>query len=324
MSKANKIAWIDDNPSRARTALELGAEFINVKDADLAGEVEHLLKGPQRRLVILDHILDKTTSTNPIFQRGSTIAEAIKEKWPACPVLGVTNADKVDKIDLRTKQAYDDVLPFSDFSKYFDHIEVVAKDFARVTNATLRKPADLVALLKPPGEDEERLEAALPDDLQRSLRDTSVGSRTYRWVNHLMRRPGFLYDDLWSATFLGVNDRGFTKIRDSFNRANYDGVFARDDDPRWWVSRLAQLLYKQVEPQPREMSWHVGRRLPGIRRKYYSQCYADCGDESPPEVVAYLDASSEDRRPMHLKCTVLHPRYKRELYFEDVRMMRGK
>src|SRR3989442_4140180 len=101
MKKSRKIAWIDDNPGRERTAQDLGADFINVKDADLATQVETLLTGPQRPLVILDHILDKTSSKNPVFQRGSTIAEAIKEKWPACPVIGVTNADRVDEIDVR-------------------------------------------------------------------------------------------------------------------------------------------------------------------------------------------------------------------------------
>lgn len=323
MSKSTRIAWIDDNPDRSRTAGELQAEFINVKNADLAKKVEELLNGPQRPLVILDHILDKTSSTNPVFQRGSTIAEAIKEKWPACPVIGVTNADKVDEIDLRTKQAYDDLLSFSDFRKYFDRIGPIAKDFARIGDTSFKKPADLVALLEPPSDDEERLLAALTDELKGSLRDASVGSRMYRWVTQLMSRAGFLYDDLWTATFLGLNTQGFSKVREVFDDAIYRGVFTRENDPRWWVSQLAELLYEQADPRSGEMSWHVGRRLPGITPKHYSQCYS-CQDESPPEVVAYLDASSDERYPMHLKCTVLHPRYARELYFEDVRMMRGK
>jgi hypothetical protein len=323
MSKANKIAWIDDNPDRARTADELGAEFINVKNADLAAKVEELLKGSQRPLVIVDHILDKTSSTNPVFQRGSTIAEALKERWPACPVIGVTNADKADRIDLRTKQAYDDLLSFSDFRKHFDRIQPIAKDFARITRASVRKPADLIELLEAPSEDEERLTAALPDDLKRSPRDPSVGSRMYGWVNHLLSRPGFLYDELWTATFLGLNHQGFDKVRQIFDRATYRGVFARPDDPRWWVSRVAQLLYQKVEPRSGELSWNVGRRLAGIKPEHYSECYC-CDEDSPPEIVAYLDASSDERYPMHLNCTVLHPRYKRELYFEDVRVMRGK
>lgn len=317
-----KMAWIDDNPNRARTADDLGAEFINVKNADLAGRLEELLKGPRRPLVILDHILDKTSSTNPIFQRGSTLAEAIKEKWPGCPVIGVTNID-IDDIDLRTKQTYDALLSFADFGKHFDQIQPIAIDFGRICDATLRKPADVVALLKPPTEDEVRLTAALPDDLKRAPRDASVASRMYRWVIQLRSRAGFLYDDLWAATYLGLKTEGFAKVQKIFSRAQYQGVFARPDDPRWWVSRLAEILYKQVKPQSGEVSWDVGRRLPGIRREHFSQCYG-CSHDSPPEVVAYLDASGGDRHPMHLKCTVLHPRYQRELYFEDVRMMRGK
>src|SRR5688500_16843645 len=102
MSKSNRIAWIDDNPNRESTADVLGAQFISVKGADLAAAVEQLLNAPQRPLVILDHILDKTLSDNPVFQRGSTIAEAIKEQWPSCPVIGVTNAKTVGGINLRT------------------------------------------------------------------------------------------------------------------------------------------------------------------------------------------------------------------------------
>jgi hypothetical protein len=323
MSRLSKIAWIDDNPDRSRTASELGAEFINVKNADLAAKVEELLNGPQRALVILDHILDKTSSKNPIFHRGSTIAEAIKEKWPSCPVIGVTNANKVGEIDLRTKQVYDDLLSFSDFRTYFDRIAPIAKDFKRIGDASFKKPADLVALLKPPSEDEERLLTALPDDLKATLRDASVGSRMYQWVTQLMSRAGFLYDELWTATFLGLNEQGFSKVGEIFDGAVYRGVFARENDIRWWASELAELLFKAAEPQTGEMSWDVGRRLPGITPKHYSECYS-CEDETPPEVVAYLDSSSDERYPMHLKCTVLHPRYSRELYFEDVRMMRGK
>jgi len=321
MKTSTKLIWIDDNPDRARTAEDLGADFINVKNGDLEKEVETLLNGPRRPLVILDHILDKTSSTNPLFQRGSTIAEAIKEQWPACPVIGVTNADQVGEIDLRTKQTYDDLLSFVDFRRHFDRMKPIARDFARIANATLRKPQDLVALLKPPSEERERLEFALPDHLKRSLADSSVASRSYRWVNHLMNRPGFLYDAVWSATFLGLNKHGFLKVSSIFERARYDGIFSRDNDPRWWLSRLTELLYRKVAPRPGELSWHVGRRLPGLRHSHFSRCYA-CNDEFP-EVVAYLDVSSNERRPMHLKCTTLHPRYERELYFEDVRMMRG-
>jgi hypothetical protein len=136
-----------------------------------------------------------------------------------------------------------------------------------------------------------------------------------------MSRAGFLYDKLWSATALGLNETGFDKVVDDFDSAKYKGVFYRDNDPRWWTSHLMSSLYKICKPQSGELSWQVGRRLPSIKTQDYSRCYV-CNNEFP-ETVAYLDSASSERRPMHLGCTVLHPRYKRELYFEDVRMLRG-
>jgi len=323
MSTSKRIVWIDDNPGRQRTADDISAKFINVQNRDLAQEVEKLLSGPPPSLVILDHVLDKTTTKNLAFQKGSTIAEAIKEKWPFCPVVGVTNVDNVQDIDVRTKGIYDALFPFQDFGQYMDRIDAIKKGFAFVARTKARTARKLVQLLKPPEDEVERLVAALPDDLKKSFSDPSVASRLYRWVDHLMGRPGFLYDKLWGSTFLGITQSGFEKIADRLEKGKYGGVFTRDVEPRWWLSRLSALLYKQCKPEPGEMSWHTGRRLPGIKGEHFSRCYV-C-DEEFPETVAYLDAVSDaGRAAMHLKCTVLHLRYQRELYFEDIRLMQGK
>ncbi len=324
MSTSKTIVWIDDNPGRERTAEDVDAKFVNVKNKDLATKVEELLSGPPPPLVILDHVLDKTKSENSIFQKGSTIAEAIKEKWPFCPVVGITNVDNVQDIDLRTKGTYDALFSFQDFRKCIGRIDAIRKGFALVARKEARTARKLVQLLKPPEDEIDRLVAALPDDLKESSKDASVASRLYRWVeDYLMARPGFLYDGLWAATFLGLTESGFQKVAEQFKKAKYTGIFAPNDDPRWWSSRLSELLYKRCKPKPEEISWHVGRRLRGIKKEHYSRCYV-CREEFP-DTVAYLDTGSDaGRAAMHLKCTVLHPRYKRELYFEDIRMMQGE
>ena len=321
MSASRTVIWIDDNPERKRTADDLGIRFVNVRDADLAKKVEDLLRGRQPKLIILDHILDKTATTNPLFKRGSTIAEAIKEQWPACPVVGVTNVDNVRDIDERTKGIYDALFSFQDFHKHIDHLYTIRKGFALVARRRARSARKLVQLLKPPEEEVDRLVATLPDDLKKSFYDPSVASRLYRWVDHLTGRPGFLYDRLWAATLLGLAVSGFEKVAESFEKGKYAGVFTRDDEPRWWLTRISELLYKQCDPEPGEMSWDTGRRLSGIRKEHFSRCYS-CNKEFP-ETVAFLDERSDERHAMHLKCTVLDPRYKRELYFEDIRMMQG-
>jgi hypothetical protein len=317
MSTSRKVFWIDDDSRRKRTADDIGADFINVHQEDIAKTVDKLLKRAQPSLIILDHILDTTAGTNPFFQRGSTIAEALKENWPTCPVVGVTNAD----IDLRTQRAYDELFPFSHFMDYLEQIEAMKRGFATIARFKARGPKDLLTLLKPPNDESDRLVGALPEDLKNSFRDASVASSLYAWVRKLIDRPGFLYNMLWTATFIGLNAKGFEKVVTYFDKAIYRGVFSLDNDPRWWSSRLSEVLYKRSQPESGEMSWHLGRKLPGIKEEHYSRCHK-C-KEYYPETVAYLDAASDQQRPMHLGCTVLHPRYKRELYFEDIRMMIG-
>ncbi len=321
MSSTRNIIWIDDNPFRQSTAKDLGSRFVNVKGKALAPELEELLNGTPPRLVIIDHVLDKATDSHPLFLKGSTIAEAIKEKWPSCPVIGVTNSDKLKGIDLRTRDAYDALLLFQDFSQYFDRIRGIARGFALAAR-TGRDVQKLIKLLKPPSQDNKRLFEALSDDLKRKPQDPSVASRIFRWVEHLMDRPGFLLDALWSATLLGLNEAGFAKVAPLFEKEKYKGVFVRLDDDRWWSSALLDRLYKRCKPEPGKLSWHMGRQLPGIKKEYFSSCYY-CGKEFP-ETVAFLDEASNEQRAMHLKCTEVHPRHTRELYFEDFRIMRGE
>jgi hypothetical protein len=321
MNKREKIVWIDDNPDRRSTAADLGAAFVDVKGKDLAPVLKSLLEGPSPQLVVIDHVLDKAGGeTHPILLKGSTIAEGLKERWPGCAVVGVTNAPNLTDVDLRTKETYDDLFPFQEFKRYFDRISGIAKGFALLEKKRPR-PQALVKLLRPPDGEVQRLLDALNEDLKTGSQDASVASRIYRWVGRLMERPGFLYNALWSATFLGLNHLGFTKVMNTFKDAKYCGVFTRPDDTRWWRAALSARLYKLCSPQPGELSWHVGRRLRGIKKEHFSICHR-C-KEAYPEIVAYLDEATVEQHAMHLKCTVPHPLYKRELYFEDIRMMRG-
>jgi hypothetical protein len=319
MSLSRKIFWIDDDGRRKRTADDIGADFINVNEEDLGKKVDELLKRPQPSLIVLDHILDKTAGTNPFFKKGSTIAEALKEQWSTCPVVGITNAD-IDTIDLRTQRTYDELFAFSHFREYIETIGAIRRGFATVARFDPRGPKDLLSLLKPPDDEIDRLLSALPEELKNSFRDPSVASNLYTWVEKLINRPGFLYDSLWVATLIGLNEKGFEKVSEHFDKALYRGVFSVDDNPRWWSSLLTVLLYKRCSPEPGEFSWNVGRRLAGVATRFYSHCYV-CDEKDPPEVVAYLDSQADERQPMHLKHTVLHPGFKRELFFEDIRMM---
>jgi hypothetical protein len=212
------------------------------------------------------------------------------------------------------------LLPSQHFEKYIDQIGAIRGGFALFARMPVKSATNIVGLLKPPKGERDRLIEALPENLK-GERDPSMVSRLFRWVEKLIERPGFLFDSLWAATLIGLNADGFDRAMERFKKTRYRGIFAFEKDARWWASSLVKELIEEVGLLNGEMSWNAGRRLSGINAKQYSKCYS-CGNEYP-ETVAYVDEVSVDRKPMHLQCTVLHPRYKRELYFEDIRMMRG-
>jgi hypothetical protein len=303
-------------------------DFKDVTKRKLKETLNEVLAGPEPLLFIIDHILDQTLDQreerNRALERGSVIAEALKSQWPSCPVIGVTAAKNEAKIDLRTKRSYDELASFTEFSKFMPAIPVIAEDFARVSGARIKSTQDILKLVHAPLIDQDRLTVILPDDLKAKLNDRSLPSRLYAWVQQvLVEKPGFLYDELASATLLGIGLQAFRRIRKRFDRAHYKGIFALPERQRWWVSTLTDVLYGQRPPRPREAPWEVGRRLSGISKKDHSRCFV-CSEEFP-ETVAYEDATiNSDRHPMHLHCTVPHPKFSKELFFDEIRMMKAR
>jgi hypothetical protein len=179
---------------------------------------------------------------------------------------------------------------------------------------------EFLELLKAPDEDTERLTRVIPDDLNRNFNDPSFASRAYAWVRRvLVQQPGFLYDQIWAATFLGLKRDSFDKVASLFQPAAYSGVFALPDSSRWWTSTLAKRLCRQCDASPGEPPWLAGRRLPRVQPRDYSVCYV-C-KKPLPETVAFLDVVSDRQYPMHLKCSLPHPRFARQLFFAEARMM---
>jgi hypothetical protein len=125
--------------------------------------------------------------------------------------------------------------PFTQFSSAIRCLPVIARAFARVAGRRLADVKGVVKLLKVPSDDGSRVIAALPADLKSALDDGSFPSRLYAWVRRLLvERPGFLYDELWAATFLGLKLAGFGKVRGLFGAALYKGVFTLRNSERWW------------------------------------------------------------------------------------------
>lgn len=326
MSRETRILWIDDLSRRRNTAdvldgrEDLSVTFRGVAGKNLSEELVQAFKGRKPDLVIVDHFLDKTQVADQAFARGSTVAQAARERWPSCPIVGITAADKRRSIPISEGKLYDELWSFSDFERMIPRLKIIADGFRQLARMRESCVGDLLKRLRPPKDDLERLGATVPEDLRDGLGDGGLVSDAYGWIRHqLLDEPGFVLDRLWAATFLGIRESSFAKVERLLVAAKYDGVFAFPEAPRWWASQISTILYERFPESVAQPPQELGRQLPRIMPKDYSKCYA-CGARLP-DTVAYLDQLGEQKRPMCVRHTAPHPAKTAMLFFEEPRIM---
>ena len=324
MSKEFKFIWIDDDPERSSDSTSLSfrlgieIDFKCVKDKKLTSELESIMLGEEPDLIIIDHKLEDVDSK--IFKTGSSSAALIREKWPACPIVCMTGITK-NKLDSRKVWIYDEVFQIVDISKTDKTLVAIAEGFRKLKKKPPQKLADIIERLKAPKAELKRLEAVIPKVLKENFNDSSLIVNISGWIRRvLFKRPGFLYDRLWTSTLLGLNENGFQKVEDVFVEAKYSGVFNDESNERWWKSEVLRILSKKVEGN--KLPWEKGQLISGLNKGDFSKCYVSNSDF--PEVVAFIDESeSSEQVPMLLKYTERHPNYEDLLYFDEIRIMKA-
>ncbi len=324
MKRKYTILWVDDDRSREKIfknlkeKLNVNGEFKNVANADIAATLDDLLSKTNFDLILIDHFLEHAKPAT--IQTGSTAAEYIREKKPDCPIICVTAAEKAIDIDLHKKSIYEDLFKVSSISEHYASILSIAKSYQTLLKKRPESNENLTALLKAPKGDRERLKTIIPEDIKRDYEDKSLLFNISKWVRHgLMAKPGFLYNKLWSATLLGLKEESFDKVAHLFKNAKYTGIFSDAANERWWQTMIRQILYSEFPNDKAVFPWQLGHKLPGITKKDHCVCYV-CNKEFP-ETVGYTDEAANTSRPMHLKCSLIHPNFESTLYYDDVRIM---
>lgn len=324
MSKAPLFAWIDDDPQREKAVInyqsisKVRIRFLSVRGKSLVPEIQKIMIADNHPdLFLVDHKLDKV-SDGPYIS-GSTVAEILREKWRDIPIVCVTAVSLLD-IAPSQRSIYDAIIPNTSLSSSFENLKVIAKDFATVGKSPATEVSQILKYLRAPSAETDRLLKILPDEVRSSFGTPGLARAFYRWVlETLVAKPGFLYDRLWAATFVGLTEKAFTKSETTFAAAEYKGFFKMRDKSRWWQSSLRDALSKSASAHGSLPPWELGHCLAGISRRDHSKCYV-CGREFP-ETVGFTDESCQKRAPMHLHCSSPHPNMENLLYFEDIRIM---
>lgn len=323
MSKKLKFVWIDDDENRniACTNLEkhlkVKCDFVNVKPKDV--DFLSIIDNVKPDLILIDHNLtDIGTGT---IKKGSTISALIREKNPTLAIACITAQDILG-IDSQQRMSYESIFSYDNITEHYFTMQSIALAYRKMKLNIPKDIIELLVLMKAPKEEQFRLETIVPFDIKENFHDQGIYTNISHWIRDvLFERPGFLYDSLWSATLLGLNESGFKKIEKLFLPAKYKGIFADESKERWWKCELTKILSKYVKTSG--LPWEKGRMLPGITPRYYSKDYYTDFNEEFPETVAYIDETTNERAQMKLKYTVSHPKFDKLLFFEDIKMMKA-
>ena len=121
---------------------------------------------------------------------------------------------------------------------------------------------------------------AIPQDLISEYTPTKH-SLLAKWVRSvLLQNPGFLFDELHAATFLGLSVTGFQKVKPMFEAALYCGPFATGSRPVWWQTSLKDCLYQRVGVDASDYTQAAGRTLLAFEEDDFCKCYV-CGNLCP-------------------------------------------
>ena len=333
------VYWIDDDVSdRNEDVANIENKNKNLKlilihpDEFVNHIYEKVNSKKQPDLFLCDYFLNRIINeqTGKKFpHQGFTVAGIIREKYPEFPIYGVTVEDSEKSNGIfgsraqAAEEVYDKIFSLRIIKDegykilYYDAI-----DFERIRVSKRGNVNTLLDLLKAPLVDSNRLRLILPNDLKKGLKfyDSGNSIAFSRWVlKDLLFTPGFLYNKLQSATHVGMTTVTFERHINKFNESKYTGIFSETSEPLWWVSKLDEKIFSyQVSKKSSEVSTQkLATKIFKLSKNQSAKCIR-CGELFPETVGINLD-DEDDKKPVHYKCSIPHPKLKNKMYFDEPR-----
>ncbi len=252
-----KIAYIDDDPGELK-------EYTKKLKSNNKLEVEAI--SPEKKLdlnsiarenpalVIIDYLLEQAQrdGSTPEFM-GSTFASIFREKLPEKPVVLLSKRSLLGTHLIQARDvggAYDEMFFKDDFSKGIDIIISglinLIEGFKLLKGKRKRNRRAIFDVLKAsPAEEEDLLRANPPEALQKN--EPWRVPEIAKWLRKvILNYPGLLYNSLYAATLLGIDQKSFLskQVQDVFKNCRYTGVFSKEDYPLWWKARVLRVASK--------------------------------------------------------------------------------
>lgn len=313
------LYWIDDShdnqrlPQRAvKRQIEDGLGVVLKPDKTINDREEftELLLGMNPKDtcgVIMDYQLTEVGEKRQMAF-GTTWAAEIRAKYPSIPVIGISHCLEKDipKFQLESFLAFFPRKQLTDRNPKIHDLRSLLDghyDTYRAFERQGKKPGVelMVELISAPVEVLEILRSSIPANFRGGW-DQETPHAAGRWIWHeLQGMPGFLFDELRLATYLGINLAGLRLISSKFAAARYRGAFASDGRPRWWVASIRKIVDEitgvpTVGPvsSARETLLGALKIKAADRNSLLSRPHGRKGSHEIPDCVAYKDDELED------------------------------
>jgi hypothetical protein len=332
MKTVKTLYWIDDDHDQNAHRTPKGASKRAIEDGlnvhlqamqfkshkDYAEFIANL---PESKTygVLMDYKLTNVGALEG-SEYGTTWAAQLRALKPSIPVVGVSleNEKEVPRFRMENFLAFFSRKVFLHGKPPLLELKALLEGYSTIWRAMTKGNSKtglelMIKLVKPPEGAEELLRVALPPALRGSFDDETPHAAS-RWIWHQFQgEPGFLFDELETATFLGITKEAFLeRAADAFADARYTGALACKDRPRWWVCQLRGAAEKQVGQdlvgpvaQSRDkllLSFGIQKEKIGA---LFAKTYGRHGYCQPPECVSFKDQDSKNERRLNERVPAL-------------------
>ncbi|QLC34084.1 response regulator [Halarchaeum sp. CBA1220] len=324
------ILWIDDDKERRETGRggvgdDERVDVIPCDPMELASRIlsDEGKDFPEPDLALVDWYLH----TGDYAGDGPSIEGILRDKYPEIPIYAFSSNYDDGRFKRERKQGESRFALITSPDRLRDE-DIIhdLQDYEQIREQEGEGIDGILNLFDIGGELQEKIESTLPQEFINGIpsKDSyEPGSilRFARWVRHeLLEKPGLLWDDVWTATKVGIDVRCFDQYQDQLFSARYTGIFSHRID-RWWRELVRDQIYTLAAEQETTVSrtWQDGPDLLDIPDSDRSECQACNDDEHTPQTVAAGKPGEQAEFQVHYRCSDIEK--SRESTFEDFRMM---
>ena len=340
------ITWIDDDESH-----ESDAQILQEKMREVSKNVTVSFCHPEAfrkrieakediDLFLVDDILNQHRHKGQRYKgRGISYIGLIRENYPDIPIY-LFSAEPGSKIysylayiserQAELKLKYPQIQDRGHIILYYD-----ALDYRRIRIAISEGLDKLINLLIPPIVEKEKIRGLLPYILKISefegVKTENLAGRPLdfaSWVREiLLKKPGFLYDLLYSATSIGMTKEAFKERISTFTSALYTGIFSSTTMKKlWWKTSLYDIVVEKsrekAEEKGKEVTSSDIRKLSvcafDLKENEIAKC-AKCNGDFPDTIG--VRPHGDIKEPVHYRCSKENPNDTKILFFDELRMI---